>query len=46
VTQFTRLLTAARNARVKDDGGMAMAEFEDYLRYREQQAAERFNEAR
>lgn len=45
-TQFTRLLTAARNARVKDDGGRAMAEFEDYLRYKEQQAAERFQKAR
>jgi hypothetical protein len=39
-TQFTRLLTAARNARVKDDGGRAMAEFEDYLRYKEQRAVE------
>lgn len=39
-TEFTRLMTAARNARVQDDGGKAMAQFEDYLLRKERQAAE------
>jgi hypothetical protein len=39
-TDFTRLLTAARDARVGEDGGKAMAKFEDYLRRKERQGTE------
>lgn len=41
-TEFTRLMTAARNSRVRDDGGKAMAQFEDYLRRKEREATEDF----